>query len=177
MRDTPAAMATTFQLRVWTRFLAPVADVWALKTDPAAIQAEFRPWMAFCLPEGDALARALAGNVPTDLACSLRLGRVLPVAWPARVESAVKHQSYRDTSTNKLFSRFEHDHLFEVTPDGCRYVDAVTFTSTAPAQKVFAIATQRLFQHRHTVAAKRLPTDPQATAISVLRVLVEEEAA
>lgn len=169
-------MATTFQLRVWTRFLAPLEDVWALKTDPATIQAEFRPWMSFCLPQGDAFARALGGGVPADLACSLRLGRVLPIAWPARVESVVKQQSFRDTSTNALYSRFEHDHLFEVTPDGCRYIDSVTFTSTSPAQKWFAIATQRAFQHRHTVAAKRLPTDPQATAVAVLRILVEEEA-
>ncbi|MDP2308158.1 MAG: hypothetical protein Q8P18_19215 [Pseudomonadota bacterium] len=170
-------MATTFQLRVWTRFLAPREDVWALKTDAAAIEAEFRPWMSFCLPKGDELARALGGAAPVDLPCTLRIGRVLPIAWPARLESAVLHESFRDTSTNALYSRFEHDHLFEVTPDGCRYIDSVTFTSTSPAQKWFAIATQRLFQHRHTVAAKRLPTDPQATAISVLRVLVEEEAA
>lgn len=170
-------MATTFHLRVWSRFLAPVEDVWALKTDPAALQAEFRPWATFAIPDGAALTRALGGDVPTTLDCSLRLGGVLPVAWPARVESAVAHRSYRDTSTNALYARWEHDHLFEVTPDGCRYVDAVTFTSRAPLQKVFAIATQRLFQHRHAVAAKRLPTDPQATAVAVLRVLVEEEAA
>ncbi len=168
-------MATTFHLRVWSRFFAPVEDVWALKTDPAALQAEFRPWMTFALPDGAALTRALAGELPATLDGSLRLGRVLPFAWPVRIESAVKHKEYRDTSTNALYSRFEHDHLFEVTPDGCRYVDAVTFTSKAPAQKLFAIATQRLFVHRHTVAAKRLPTDPQATAVSVLRVLVEEE--
>lgn len=171
-------MATTFQLRVWTRFLAPVESVWALKIQPATIQAEFRPLLSLGLPHGDALGRALAaGAAPADLACSVRFGRVLPVAWPCRIESVVKLQSYRATSTNALFSRFEHDHLFEATPDGCRYIDAVTFTSTVPAQKVFAIATQRLFQHRHTVTARRLPTDPQATAVSVLRVLVEEEAA
>lgn len=170
-------MATTFQLRVWTRFLAPIEAVWALKIQPATIQAEFRPLLSLGLPEGDALGRALAGAEPTDLACSVRLGRVLSVSWPCRIESVVKLRSYRATSTNAFFTRFEHDHLFEVTPDGCRYIDAVTFTSTAPAQKVFAIATQRLFQHRHTVTAARLPTDPQATAVSVLRVLVEEEAA
>jgi hypothetical protein len=47
--------------------------------------------------------------------------------------------------------------------------------SRSPLQKLSAIATQRVFQHRHAVAAKRLPTDPQATGVAVLRVLVEGE--
>jgi ligand-binding SRPBCC domain-containing protein len=166
-------MATTFHLRVWTRFFAPLEDVWALKTDPAAIQAELQPWSSFSIKDGDALRRALGGDVPVDLSASLRLGQILPVSWPIHLASVVKHASFRDTSTNALFARFEHDHLFEVTPDGCRYVDAVTFTSKAPAQKLFAIGLQRHFQHRHAVAAKRLKTDPQATGVAVLRVLVE----
>ncbi|MDP2315055.1 MAG: hypothetical protein Q8P41_19300 [Pseudomonadota bacterium] len=170
-------MATTFHLRVWTRFLASPADVWALKTDPATMKAELRPWLTFCVPDGAALTRALEGDAPADLANSVRLGQVLPLAWPTRVESAVPRQSYRGITKSALFNRFEHDHIFEPTPDGCRYVDSVTFSSTAPAQKLVAIALQRLFQHRHAVAAKRLPTDPQATAVAVLRVLVEEDAA
>lgn len=167
-------MATTFHLRVWTRFLAPVEDVWKLKTDPASIMAEFRPYASFCLDE-NAVREAMAGHVPVDMKASLRLGRMLPVAWPSRLESVKPNLSFRDTSTNRLFSRFEHDHLFEPTPDGCRYVDAVTFTSTVPAQKITAILTKRLFEHRHMVAARSLPTDPQATGVSVLRVLVEAE--
>lgn len=168
-------MPTTFHLRVWTRFLAPVEDVWALKTDPDAIMAEFRPLHSFVLKDADAVRRALGGAVPTEIAASLRLGRLIPIAWPSRVEAAVKGESFRDTSTNALFSRWEHDHVFEVTPDGCRYLDAITFTSTLPAQKATAIVVKRLFEHRHAVAAKRLPTDPEATAVSVLRVLVEAE--
>ncbi len=168
-------MPTTFHLRVWTRFLAPVEDVWRLKTDPGALAAEFRPLASFCVKDGDALRRALDGQVPAQLDASFRLARLLPVAWPLRMESVVAGVSYRDTSTNRLFSRFEHDHLFEPTPDGCRYVDAVTFVSTIPAQKATAILTKRLFEHRHAVAAKRLPTDPEATGVAVLRVLVEDE--
>ncbi len=167
-------MSTTFHLRVWTRFLAPVEDVWRIKTDPAALAAEFKPYAAFSF-DAAGLSRALAGDVPVELSARLRLGQLLPVAWPIRLESAVLHTSYRDTSVNRLFSRFEHDHLFETTPDGCRYIDAVTFVSTLPAQKATAILTKRLFEHRHAVAAGLLPTDPQATAISVLRVLVEDE--
>lgn len=167
-------MATTFHLRVWTRFFAPVEDVWKLKTDPAAIMAEFRPYSSFCIDDAG-LREALGGKVPVDLKASLRLGRMLPVAWPLRLESVKVNASFRDTSANRLFSRFEHDHIFEPTVDGCRYIDAVTFTSTVPAQKITAILTKRLFEHRHAVAAKALPTDPQATGVSVLRVLVEAE--
>jgi ligand-binding SRPBCC domain-containing protein len=170
-------MSTTFHLRVWTRFLAPVEDVWRLKTDPKALSAEFAPYASFCIKDDAALARALGGEVPAELSASFRPGRVLPVPWPIRLESATRNVSYRDTSTNALFSRFEHDHTFEPTPDGCRYVDAVTFVSRAPLQKVFAIATQRMFQHRHRVAAKALQADPEATGVAVLRVLVEAEQA
>jgi ligand-binding SRPBCC domain-containing protein len=167
-------MPTTFHLRVWTRFLAPVEEVWALKTDPRAIVAEFRPH-GFSMAETD-LAAALAGKVPADIAATFRFGGIPPgISWPIRLESVVEHQRYRDTSTNALYSRWEHDHVFETTPDGCRYVDAVTFTSTAPLQKLFAILTKRTFERRHRIAAKRIATDPQATAVSVLRVLVEAE--
>jgi ligand-binding SRPBCC domain-containing protein len=169
-------MSTTFHLRVWTRFLAPLDDVWALKTDPFALAAELRPQLGLSLTDDDALARVRAGQAPADLQASLRLGGLPPgVAWPIHVESIVPRVRYRTTSKNALFARYEHDHLFEETPDGARYVDAITFTSTAPAQKLFAILTKRLFEHRHRVAAGRLPTDPQATGVSVLRVLVEAE--
>lgn len=167
-------MPTTFHLRVWTRFLAPLEDVWKLKTDPAAIAAEFRPYHSFSMND-EAIRAALGGDVPADIPASFRVGRMVPIAWPIHLAAAQHHVSYRDTSTNQLFSRFEHDHLFEVTPDGCRYIDAVTFVSTVPAQKLTAILLKRMFEHRHAVAARALPTDPQATGISVLRVLVEAE--
>ncbi len=168
-------MPTTFHLRVWTRFLAPVEAVWALKTDPSAIAAEFRPTMRFCMAEGG-LARALAGPLPADIDARLRVGPFPPgFAWPLRIEAVETHARIRDTSTNALYSRFEHEHLFETTPDGCRFIDALTFVSRAPTQKLFAILTKRMFEQRHRVAALRLPTDPQATAVSVLRVLVEDE--
>ena len=168
-------MPTTFHLRVWTRFLASAEDVWALKTDPSAIGAEFGPLASFRFTDPAAVSRALAGEAPVDVPA--RFGPVgMPlIAWPARIEAVEPGKSFRDTSTNALFSRWEHDHLVEATPDGCRYIDAITFVSTTPTQKLTAIVTQRLFQHRHAVAARRLPTDPQATGVAVLRVLVEQD--
>lgn len=170
-------MPTAFHLRVWTRFLAPVDRVWALKTDPAALADEFRPSMRFSVPDVDALRRALQdGEVPKDLDARLLPGGAPPgVPWPIHFDRWERNKVYRDTSENALYARYEHEHLFEETPDGCRYVDAVTFTPRNPLQKASAIATQRFFQHRHRVAAKRLPSDPQATAVAVLRVLVVGE--
>lgn len=167
-------MPTTFHLRVWTRFLASVEDVWRLKTDPARIAEEFTPYASFRIRDDAALAALLANGGSGALEATFKLGRALPVAWPVQVESVVSGVSFRDTSTNRLYSRFEHEHLFEPTPDGCRYVDALTFVSTLPLQKATAIATKRMFEHRHRVAAKHLPTDPEATGVAVLRVLVED---
>lgn len=168
-------MATTFHLRVWTRFLVPVEEVWARKTDPTALAAEFRPYASFCFADETAVRRAFAGDVPATLDATLRLGRALPFKWPIQVESVVPRSSIREVSSGRLFSRWEHDRLFEPTPDGCRYVDAITFTSTSPAQKITAILTKRLFEHRHKVAAATLASDPEATGVAVLRVLVEAE--
>lgn len=166
-------MPTTFHLRVWTRFLAPVKEVWAIKTDMKALSEEFEPWCTF---------RA-AGEVPADPFVGpgqfqARFGVLgLPILpWPIDLKEVVPQERFVDHSQNALYSRFEHQHLFEETPDGCRYIDAVTFVPTLPAQKLSAILTQRVFRHRHQVAARRLPTDPQVTGISVLRVLVEAEA-
>lgn len=169
---------TAFHLRVWTRFYAPVERVWAMKTDPAALAEEFRPFARFAVDDPEDVARALRGEVPVEVQARILPGGVPPgIAWPLRIEAVEPGRRYRDTSENVLFSRYEHEHLFEETPDGCRYVDAVTFVPRNPAQKASAILTRRLFIHRHRVAARRLPTDPQATGVAMLRVLVEGEAA
>jgi ligand-binding SRPBCC domain-containing protein len=169
-------MPTTFHLRVWTRFLAPVADVWAQKTDPAAISAEFAPWASVRFADEAALKRALAGQVPAEIAGTIRLfGSPVGVSWPTTLSAIEPGRSFRDSSRNSLYSRWEHEHLFEATPDGCRYIDVVTFVPNGPFQKAAAIATRRLFVHRHTVAARQLPADKQATGVGVLRVMVEAE--
>lgn len=162
-------MATPFLLRVWTRFLAPVEDVWRLKTDPKQISAEFFPFASF----------RLEGELRTEVGrMSARFGPPgLPLMpWPVELERWEEGKIFVDSSENLLYSKFRHEHIFEATPDGCRYIDQVNFSGTLPTQKLAAIALQRLFQHRHRVAAKKLPSDPQATAIAVLRVLLENEA-
>lgn len=163
-------MPTTFHLRVWTRFLAPVEEVWRIKTDPSLVEAEFMPLLSFRLPAE--LATLAAGAAPPVGTLSARLGppglALLP--WPVTLSDVEPGRRFVDTSANALYRDWRHEHRLEPTPDGCRYIDAVTFTPALPAQKLAAILTRRLFLHRHRRAAALLPTDPQATAVGVLRV-------
>lgn len=167
-------MPAAFHLRVWTRFFATPEQVWALKTDPAALAAEFRPYLWFTA-DADAMSRAFAGPLPAVVPAKLRpFGLPIGITWPVHLRQAKRPEAYTDTSENRLYSRFSHVHQIEVTPDGCRYIDAVTFAPRMGSKPV-ALLTERLFKHRHRVSAKALKADPQATAVSVLRVLIEEE--
>lgn len=159
-------MPTSFQLRVWTRFLAPVEDVWRLKTDPKRISEEFSPLASF---------RLIGDSFHGVGSYKARFGPPgLPMMeWPVELEVWEEGVRFVYSSKNLLYAAFRHEHSFETTPEGCRYIDEVQFTSKLPAQKAAAIMLQRLFQHRHRVSARHLPSDPQATAIAVLRVRVE----
>ena len=164
-------MPTTFHLRVWTRFFAPPDRVWALKSDPAAIEAEFPLWAPFSLGDKAALAAAIAAGQG-----ELR-GRLGPLPWPLRLVGVQPGQSFEDRSENALFSRWEHVHTVEPTPDGARYIDAVTFTPALPGPKFVAIGVKGLFVARHRAAARHLPADALTVGVHVLRVLIEDEAA
>ena len=167
----PRAMAsTTFRLRTWTRFHASPEEVWAWKINFENNRRELWPH-DLSLTEAGALDRALAGPWPVDLRATFRvLGLPPTLEWPIRVDNVIDGRQFRDTSSNPLFRRFEHTHLVEPTGDGCRYVDDLVFTPAWPTQKLAAILTQRTFVRRHHVAAKVFRADPQATAVSVLRV-------
>lgn len=165
-------MPTTFHLRVWTRFLAPVEEVWRLKTDLGQIAAEFAPLLSFRLPKE---LSGLSADAPPPMPLGPLPARLGPpglplLPWPLTVAEVDPRRRYVDTSANALYRDWRHEHRFEPTPDGCRYIDAVTFTPALPAQKLAAILTRRLFLHRHLRASRLLPADPQATAVGVLRV-------
>jgi len=165
-------MARSFHLRCWTRFLAPMAQVWDLKTDPETLLDEFRPWLSLKADDLDAARRLLRGEgLPGAVETRLKLFGVLPGSrWPLRLERLERHERYLDTSENPLFAAWHHEHLFEPTSDGVRYVDAVDFTPREGLRAGWvARATRRLFVHRHRRAARHLPTDPQATAVAMLR--------
>ena len=115
-------MPTTFSLRVWTRFLAPVEDVWKLKCDLKEISSEFGPWMRFCISDMDRIE-----NVGEDKGELGFRGIPFGISWPLHLEQVEPQQRFIDRSSNLLYRDFRHEHLFEPTPDGCRYIDAVTF--------------------------------------------------
>jgi ligand-binding SRPBCC domain-containing protein len=163
-------MSTTFHLRVWTRFLEPLDAVWARKTSAEGLATEFPLWLPFSIGDEAGLKRAFDRGEPCET--QAKLGWLLP--WPLRLESVAPGRSYKDSSVNALYTRFEHEHLFEETPEGCRYIDAVTFTPALPAAKLQAILTQRFFQRCHREIARHLRSDARATAVGVLRVLVED---
>ena len=143
-----------------------------MKTDPACIAAELRPYLQLSADNADALLDAVrAGRtLHTD-------ARLLPfgLSWPIELVESVPGESFKDTSTNAIFSRFEHSHVFQPTDEGCRYIDDVVFTPALPAAKMTAILTRRLFVHRHRVAAQRLSPDARTVGTSVLRVFLEED--
>lgn len=167
-----AMAATTFRLRVWTRYYSPVAEVWAVKTDPACIAAELRPYLQLSVGDADALSDAVrAGQTLHTDARLLPLG----VSWPIELVESTPGESFKSLSSNSLFSRFEYTHTFQPNDEGCRYIDDVVFTPALPTAKMIAILTRRLFVHRHRVAAQRLPADARTVGTSVLRVLLEED--
>ncbi len=167
-------MARSFHLRCWTRFLAPIDQVWDLKTNPETLLDEFRPWLTLQATDPDTARDLLQGRgLPGAVDARLKLFGVIPGSrWPLRLEQLERHERYVDTSENPLFSAWHHEHLFEPALDAVRYIDAVTFTprESLPATWV-ARLTARLFVHRHQRAARHLPTDARATGVAMLREL------
>ena len=169
-------MSRRFHLRCWTRFLAPLEQVWQHKTTPETLLDEFRPWLSLEAEDPDAAQRLLRGeNLPGVVQTRLKLLGVLPTGqWPLRLEALELHRRYLDTSENTLYATWHHEHLFEPTADGVRYIDALTFTPREGLPpKWIARLTTRLFVHRHRRAARRLPSDSRATAVAMLRELPE----
>lgn len=165
---------TTFRLRVWTRYFESVDSVWAHKTTPSRLQEELRPWARLVLSEHDSQALQAALQAGQPATASARL--VPPgVSWPIQLVSADAPRRYEDHSQNALFSRFEHRHELEETPDGCRYIDDVIFTPRGPSSKLSALSLKWLFTHRHRVAARHLRADRRTVGTAVLRVLIEAD--
>ena len=159
-----------FHLRVWTRHLVPVEEVWRAHTDPDALCASLG--MSPAWVEG---AVAPDGDAPRETVLRVRgpLGRGLP-AWPLRLSHVEPGVRYVDTSENAWFHAWTHEHLFEPTPDGCRYVDAITFAPAGPAPALVADVLTRVMVRRHRWFARRLASDARATGVAVLRARVED---
>ena len=156
-----------FHLRVSTRFFASSDEVWSLKTDPDRLRDEFPPWVHLSVQDPSALASALQGEgLPTTV--QARVGMVLP--WPIEIRECVRGERFTDHSPdNVLFDDWVHHHEVQQASDAVRYLDAVSFTPRWGPPHLVARMVERLFVYRHNRAARHLPTDEKATAVSMLR--------
>jgi len=162
-------MTEAWRLRVWTRFLATADEVWRLKTDPAALSNEFRPWIWFTMSSADQATLAAILSEPDGV------GRVRARLWPSGVrwdmdiEMLQLGTTYRDRSTNGVYREWEHTHRIIPASDATVYVDEVRFVPVVPRAKWLASMTRVLFEHRHYRAAKRLSAEAGTIGVSVLR--------
>ena len=166
-------MAARFHLRCATLFRASPEEVWALKTNWEKMQDEFRPLFQGTSSEGEqALAALKQGNLPVNYTLSVRLGGLLPIGhWDVEVSEYEEGRFFVDSSENRVFSAWRHEHRIEPSSLGTRYVDLVDFQPRGRAVHWTAIALRELFLHRHRRAAQHLPTEVRATAIATLRKL------
>ncbi len=158
-------MGIRFHVRVWTRFLASPEAIWPQVVDPVHASAGWGPLLS--RPGYP----AFGGDGDAALRC---VGLPLGVDWQVRTTERVEGARWVTEVTTPLFVDFSHERVVEATPDGCRALDLYTFTPKGPAPKAVAVAVQRLAVRRHRALARGLPADPQATAVSVLRVRVED---
>ena len=153
---------------MWTRFRASPEEVWAIKTDPDALAAEFRPFGYFSLSETErSMMRAAFSEASS---CALRL-RIPPfgLEWPMNIDVVENHRIYRDRSSNRIFKEWSHYHRIEPSSDGALYVDEVVFVSALPGDRRLAKLTKSLFVHRHKMAARSLPTEFGTVGVAMLR--------
>ena len=159
-----------YRLRVSTRHLAPVEDVWAQKTRPVAVMAEFPFWAPFSINRPDEVAAAVADGA-TRLRVPARVG-LFP--WEATVWVVEPGRSFSNIGTSALFHLFHHTHQLQPTADGTHSLDDLWF---APARggDAFARMVKRVFVSRHRRAAQVLPAEPYSVGHAVLRHVLEDE--
>lgn len=166
-------MARTYHLRVWTRFHAPMDEVWRYVTDAQRIRADRRPLAHLSGVDDQALTRALRGDDPAPLQLGARLTALGILPGPAWTVDVVDQQPGRSvtvrSSDNPLFHEWEHERSVQSASDACRYMDKLTFTPRSSASRVVARAVEELFIHAHWQASRQLDSDARATGVAMLR--------
>lgn len=163
-------MATTFVLRVWTRFFESPERVWAEKTSTDVLCRAFALGTSLRLEDPEGVQRSLREGTSLETA-----GRLGPVSWPLAITEVTPGRAFVARSTNALFHVWRHDVLVEPTRDGSRSLDTVTFAPALRGAKALAIATERLFVRRHRADAERLSADLRTIGVSALRVANDED--
>ena len=164
-------MNRTYNLRVWTRYLESPERVWQSKTDPDRLAAEFEPLGAMTVSDKhradmEACFRQVGNRVQLEL-CVGPLG----FRWPMELELIEPGLAYSDTSENRLYSEWHHEHRIHPASDGCLYVDEVRFVPALPGCRRWARMTERLFQHRHRRTARWMKVELGCVGVSALRVI------
>lgn len=171
-------MARTYHLRCWTRFHAPMDEVWRWKTDAANLDAERAPALALRGVDRAALTAALRGEAPpgTLSARVALLGWLPGPSWPVEVVAQEPGRSVSVRSPdNPLFFIWEHERRIEQADGACRFMDAITFAPRIAPTRLVARAVEELFIHAHRQAARHFPTDARATAVAMLRLADDGE--
>ena len=164
-------MNRTYNLRVWTRYLESPERVWQSKIDPNRLAAEFEPYASMAVSDEHRVAMGKAfESVGSPVQLELRVGP-LGLLWPMELELIEPGLAYSDTSANRLFSEWHHEHRIHPASDGCLYVDEVRFVPALPGCRRWARMTERLFQHRHRRTARWMTVELGCVGVSALRVV------
>jgi ligand-binding SRPBCC domain-containing protein len=162
-------VSVEYSLRVWTRHLEPPELVWAHKTDPEMLAAEFRPLVSMTMSEGD--RRAMEQSLSSNASLMQLELRIAPMGlrWPMELELLEPGRAYRDTSRNRIYRQWEHEHRLIPASDGCLYVDEIRFVPALPGHLRWARLTARLMQHRHRRASEWLKGEKGSVGVAALR--------
>jgi len=97
--------------------------------------------------------------------------RIAPMGlrWPMKLEVLEPGRAYRDTSRNRIYRKWEHEHRLVPATDGCLYVDEVRFIPALPGHLRWARLTQQLLQHRHRRASAWLKGEQGSIGVAALR--------
>lgn len=150
----------SWTLEVRSTYLATVDEVWAHKTDIAALAAELRP-LRLTVDDPERLQAALRGAAPDRFDGRLTgpLG-LLGLPWPMEIRASDPPRRYQDASRNALYREFVHEHRVEPSGAGrVRYVDRVRFTPALRPSAAAAWLTRALFLRRHAITATHLRLD------------------
>lgn len=164
-------MNRTYNLRVWTRYLESPERVWQSKTDLDRLAAEFEPLGSMTVSDNNrAEMEACFRQADSRAHVELCIGP-FGFRWPMELELIEPGLAYSDTSKNRLYSEWHHEHRIHPASDGCLYVDEVRFVPALPGCRRWARMTERLFQHRHRRTARWMKVEWGCVGVSALRVV------
>jgi hypothetical protein len=162
-----------WKLIVWTRFRAPLQQVWDVASDPSEVAACCPPGVRWEISDPEGLRRACQHGSERVFPSRWRVaGRVID--WPVKVVEAHEGQRFTLQSDTPWFEGLVHRHRFERAIGGhTRFVDELVLAPTAAPARVWVEAARALRVATHKRLARRLAADPETTGASRLYWLEE----